>query len=77
MLIKRLGEVVDGQYQKYTVMPQLVRSPTLLRKVRLLELVKNYSDDRLERMRRGGPDPEKVYAAYQAAVEHRKRVNRP
>ena len=37
----------------------------------MLELVKNYSDDKLERMRRGGHDPEKVYAAYRAAELHK------
>jgi pyruvate dehydrogenase E1 component len=36
-----------------------------------LKLVKRFSDERLERMRRGGHDPEKVFAAYQAAVEHK------
>jgi pyruvate dehydrogenase E1 component len=35
-----------------------------------LELVANYSDEKLERLRRGGHDPEKVYAAYHAAVHH-------
>jgi pyruvate dehydrogenase E1 component len=37
----------------------------------LLELVANYSDEKLEKLRRGGHDPEKVYAAYKAAVEHK------
>ena len=32
--------------------------------------MKNYSDDQLARMRLGGHDPLKVYAAYKAAVEH-------
>ena len=35
----------------------------------LLKLVENYSDERLEKMRRGGHDPEKVYAAYKMATE--------
>ena len=34
-------------------------------------MVANYSDEKLEKMRRGGHDPEKVYAAYKAAVEHK------
>jgi pyruvate dehydrogenase E1 component len=37
----------------------------------LLELVASYSDEKLEKLRRGGHDPEKVYAAYKAAVEHK------
>ncbi len=72
LLIKRLGEVVDGQYQKYTVMPgSYIRQHFFGKYPELLELVKNFSDERLERMRRGGHDPEKVYAAYKAAVEHK------
>ena len=37
----------------------------------LLKLVENYSDEKLEKMKRGGHDPEKVYAAYKAAIEHK------
>ncbi|MHC4554894.1 MAG: transketolase-like TK C-terminal-containing protein, partial [Planctomycetota bacterium] len=36
----------------------------------LLELVKNYSDEQLEKLNRGGHDSLKVYTAYKAAVEH-------
>ncbi len=74
LLIRRMGEVVDGQYQKYTVMPgSYIRQHFFGKYPELLELVRNYSDDRLERMRRGGHDPEKVYAAYKAAVEHKRQ----
>jgi pyruvate dehydrogenase E1 component len=72
LLIKRMGEVVDGQYQKYTVMPgSYIRQHFFGKYPELLELVKNSSDERLERMRRGGHDPEKVYAAYKSAIDHR------
>ena len=37
---------------------------------RLLELVKHLSDEELQKLRLGGHDPAKVYAAYKAAVEH-------
>src|SRR6056297_834561 len=61
LLIKRMGEVVDGQYQKYTGMPgSYIREHFFGKYPELLELVKNYSDERLEKMRRGGHDPEKV-----------------
>jgi pyruvate dehydrogenase E1 component len=70
LLAKRMGEVVDGQFQKYTGMPgSYIREHFFGKYPELLELVKNYSDERLERMRRGGHDPEKVYAAYKKAVE--------
>ncbi|MFV1965123.1 MAG: pyruvate dehydrogenase (acetyl-transferring), homodimeric type [Pirellulaceae bacterium] len=72
LLVKRMEEVVDGEYQKYTVMPgSYIREHFFGKHPELLELVASYSDDKLERMRRGGHDPEKVYAAYKAAVEHR------
>jgi pyruvate dehydrogenase E1 component len=37
----------------------------------LVEMVAGYSDEQLRKLRRGGHDPHKVYAAYQAAVAHR------
>ncbi len=70
LLAKRMGEVVDGQYQKYTGMPgSYIREHFFGKYPELLELVKNYSDERLEKLRRGGHDPEKVYAAYQQAIQ--------
>ena len=70
-LIARMGEVVDGEYQKYTVSDgSFIREHFFGVHPRLLEMVENHSDEQLVRMRRGGHDPEKVYAAYKAAVEH-------
>ena len=70
LLAKRMGEVVDGQYQKYTCMPgSYIREHFFGKYPELLEMVRNYSDEKLEKMNRGGHDPEKVYAAYQAAME--------
>jgi pyruvate dehydrogenase E1 component len=71
LLTKRMGEVVDGQYQKYAV-----ESGAYLREhffgvdPRLLDMVKHLSDDQLKRLRLGGHDPAKIYNAYKAAVEH-------
>ncbi len=70
LLVKRMGEVVDGQYQKYVAMPgAYIREHFFGKYPELLELVKNFSDEKLERMRRGGHDPEKVYAAFKAAAD--------
>jgi pyruvate dehydrogenase E1 component len=33
-------------------------------------MVEQYTDEEINKLRRGGHDPEKVYAAYKAAVEH-------
>jgi pyruvate dehydrogenase E1 component len=65
-----MTEVVDGQYQKYVVSSgDYIRQHFFGRYPELLELVANNSDEQLQKMRRGGHDPEKVYAAYKAAVE--------
>lgn len=70
LLIRRMEEVVDGQYQKYTCMPgSYIREHFFGKYPELLKLVAHYSDEKLEKMRRGGHDPEKVYAAYKAAAE--------
>jgi pyruvate dehydrogenase E1 component len=71
-LVKRMGEIVDGQYQKYVAMPgSYIREHFFGHYPELLDLVKSYSDEKLVRMRRGGHDPEKVYAAFKAAAEHK------
>ena len=72
LLAKRMEEVVDGQYQKYTVSTgSYIRDHFFGHYEELKQMVANYSDDKLESMRRGGHDPEKVFAAYQAAVNHK------
>ena len=71
LLVKRMEEVVDGQFQKYAVSDgDYIRKDFFGAYPELLELVKNYSDEQLEKLNRGGHDPLKVYAAYKAAVEH-------
>jgi len=70
LLVKRMNEIIDGESQKY-----IVEGGAYIRKhfwgkyPELLEMVKNLSDEQLEKMKRGGHDPEKVYAAFKAAVE--------
>jgi pyruvate dehydrogenase E1 component len=72
VLMKRMGEVVDGEYQKYSVMSgAYIRQHFWGSDPRLLDMVKHLSDDQLKKMRLGGHDPEKVYHAYKAAVEHK------
>ncbi len=72
LLVKRMGEVVDGQYQKYSVEDgAYFREHFFGVDSRLLDLVKHLSDEQLQKLRRGGHDPIKVYAAYKAAVEHK------
>ena len=69
-LLKRMNEIIDGESQKYIVEGgAYIRKHFFGKYPELLELVKNYTDEDLERMKRGGHDPEKVYAAYKTAVE--------
>ena len=70
LLVKRMNEIVDGQYQKYTVMPgSYIREHFFGADPRLMEMVAHLSDEKLKKLRRGGHDPEKVYAAYAAAMQ--------
>src|SRR6266516_2098641 len=72
LLVKRMGEIVDGQYQKYAVESGVyIREHFWGADPRLLDMVKHLSDDQLKKMTLGGHDPVKVYNAYKAAVEYR------
>ena len=70
-LVQRMGEIVDGQYQKYVVEPgSYIREHFFGKSPKLQEMVASLSDEQLKKLQRGGHDPEKVFAAYKAAVEH-------
>ncbi len=72
LLAKRLGAMVDGEYQKLVVESgAYIREHVFGSDPRLLKMVENIPDDQLHAMRQGGHDPKKVYAAYKAAVEHK------
>jgi pyruvate dehydrogenase E1 component len=71
LLVKRMEEAVDGDYQKYSVEPgSYTRKHFFGRYPELLEMVNHLSDDQIRKLLRGGHDPMKVYTAYKAAVEH-------
>jgi pyruvate dehydrogenase E1 component len=71
LLAQRMAEVPDGQYQKYSVSDgAYIRQHFFGTHPELLAMVEDLTDAKLRRLRRGGHDPEKVYAAYRAAVEH-------
>ena len=72
LLVKRMEAVPDGQYQMYSVAGgDYIRKDFFGRYPQLARMVEHYSDDQLARLRRGGHDPHKVFAAYQAAVQHK------
>ena len=71
-LAQRMNEVVDGQYQKYSVSDgSYIRHDFFGTDPKLAAMVEHHSDEQLQKMRRGGHDPEKVYAAYQQAIAHK------
>ena len=71
LLLKRMQEAVDGDYQKYSVEPgSYTRRHFFGKYPELLKLVNHLSDDQIRKLLRGGHDPAKVYAAYHAAARH-------
>ncbi|MGE3406371.1 MAG: pyruvate dehydrogenase (acetyl-transferring), homodimeric type [Pirellulales bacterium] len=69
LLVRRMGEVVDGEYQKYVVSDgAYIRQNFFGKYPELAKMVSHMSDEKLAKLRRGGHDPEKVFAAYQAAI---------
>ncbi|MQC18708.1 MAG: pyruvate dehydrogenase (acetyl-transferring), homodimeric type [Chloroflexi bacterium] len=72
LLVRRMGEVIDGEYQKYSVAGgAYIREHFWGVAPRLARMVQDVPDDQLWRMRLGGHDTEKVYAAYLNATENR------
>ena len=71
LLVKRMEEVPDGQYQMYSVAGgDYIRKDFFGKYPQLEKMVRSYSDEQLFKLRRGGHDPDKVYAAYQSAIHH-------
>lgn len=71
-LVHRMGEVLDGEYQKYVVESgAYIREDFFGKDPELKAMVEHLSDEQLKKLNRGGHDPEKVYAAFLAAVNHK------
>jgi pyruvate dehydrogenase E1 component len=71
LLVKRMSEIVDGEYQRYTVEDgAYLRKHFWVADPRLLEMVRHLSDADLKKLAVGGHDPLKVYNAYLAATQH-------
>jgi pyruvate dehydrogenase E1 component len=71
LLVQRMNEAVDGEFQKMSVESgDYIRQHFFGKYPALTQLVERMTDEELRKLRRGGHDPAKVYAAYKAAVEH-------
>ncbi len=72
LLLRRLEECVDGDFQNFKAKDGAYLREHLFGKYpELLELVKEMSDEQLANLHRGGHDPAKVYNAFQRATEHK------
>ena len=71
VLVEKMNETLDGEFQKYSVSNgAYVREHFFGPDPRLRKIVEHLSDDDLLKLRRGGHDYRKVYAAYKAATEY-------
>ena len=71
LLLQRMEECVDGEYQDFkSKNGAYVRKHFFGKYPELLELVADMTDDQIWELNRGGHDPNKIYAAYSAAVRH-------
>jgi len=70
-LEKRFLETVDGEFQTYAATSGAFNREHFFNKYpELRELVAHLSDDDIDRLRRGGHDPVKIFSAYWHASRH-------
>jgi pyruvate dehydrogenase E1 component len=70
VLVNKMNTTVDGQFQKYVVESgAYIREDFFGPDPRLKKMVEHLSDDDLRRLRRGGHDYRKLYAAYRSAID--------
>jgi len=70
LLIKRMTECVDGEYQSFKARNgAYVRKEFFGKYPELAAMVAPMTDEQIFSLRRGGLDPQKVYNAYKRAVE--------
>ena len=72
-LVNKMNTTLDGEFQAYSVESSgaYIRERFFGPDPRLKQMVAHLSDDQLWRLRRGGHDYRKVYAAYKVATEVR------
>lgn len=71
LLMKRLGEIVDGEYQTFRSKNGAYIREHVFNTPELQALVADWSDEDIWNLNRGGHDVHKVYAAYHQAVNHK------
>ena len=78
VILKRLHETVDGEFQKYAATDGALQPRALLQQVSgaAASSSRTCRDEDIDRLRRGGHDPVKIYAAYHAAAHHKGQPDR-
>jgi pyruvate dehydrogenase E1 component len=72
VILRRLHETVDGEFQTYAATDGRFNREHFFNKYpELKALVAELTDDDIDRLKRGGHDPVKIYSAYHAAVNHK------
>ncbi len=71
ILMRRMMECVDGEYQTFKSKDGAYVREYFFNTPELKALVADWSDEDIWNLNRGGHDPHKVYAAFDAAVNHK------
>jgi len=72
LLLRAFHETVDGEFQQLSATDgRFNREHFFAKYPELQALVAHLTDEDIDRLRRGGHDPVKIYAAYHAAANHR------
>jgi len=72
LLLRALHETVDGEFQTLAATDgRFNREHFFAKNPELQQLVSHLSDDDIDRLRRGGHDPVKIFSAYWHASRHR------
>ena len=69
-LVRRMTSIVDGEFQRFSVESgEYIRKSVCGDDPELLKLLESVTDEKLTKMRRGGHDYQKLYAAYDQATK--------
>ncbi|MBT4836516.1 MAG: pyruvate dehydrogenase (acetyl-transferring), homodimeric type [Methylococcales bacterium] len=72
LLLKRMEEALDGDYQAYKAKGGAYTREHFFGKYpELKEMVAHLTDDQIWQLNRGGHDPQKLYTAYKSAMDHK------
>ncbi len=72
VLRRRMEECLDGDYQRYSILPgDAQREHWVHGDPELERMMNSLTDEEVRQIKRGGQDPKKIFAAFQKAAESR------